>query len=258
MTDKDEMDRGRFSKPERVGDEVHRLPMGDNTAVHELLRVLPERGFVLAPRYLGQSDQGRERLSYISGTTGYPPFSAEIRSERTLVNVARAIRSFHDASAGLLNELPSTWNGYEFARPAHFDCIGHYDLAPWNMVFDGEDVVGIIDWDAAGPSSRVWDLAYAAFQFIPFHATSDLVAWGWDEEPDRRARLRLFLDSYGGDISASELVDTAVLRVYGIGSYLDQQARAGNPAFAVQAKEDHAGGFRRAAQFIAEIREDLL
>ena len=62
------------------------------------------------------------------------------------------------------------------------------------MVFDGTYVRGIIDWDTARPSTRVWDLSYAVHQFVPFHPADDLLAWGWPYEPDRRRRLRLFLD----------------------------------------------------------------
>lgn len=254
----DEMDRGRFSRPIRMGEEVHRRPMHDNTEVHRLLEHLEAVGFELAPRFLGVTDEGIERLSYIEGQTGYPPLPAVLRSNEALQNVARAIKRFHDASQSFIPTSGDAWNGYEFARPARFDCIGHHDLAPWNMIFNGTEVVGIIDWDSAGPSSRVWDLAYAAHQFVPFHATEGLAAWGWEQVPDRRGRLRLFLDAYDEGLSAEELVDTAVLRIYGIGAYLDRQVRSGNPAFSVQATEGHASAFMRAGQSIFEMRDELI
>jgi Ser/Thr protein kinase RdoA (MazF antagonist) len=42
----------------------------------------------------------------------------------------------------------------------------HHDLAPWNLVCGGSRWV-FIDWDNAGPGSRLWDLAYAAHGFVP-------------------------------------------------------------------------------------------
>lgn len=93
---------------------------------------------------------------------------------------------------------------------------------------------------------------------MPFHATENLHAWGWDEEPDRKKRLRLFLDAYSEGLSSEELVDTAVLRIYGIGAYLDQQVRAGNPAFAVHAEEGHAAAFMGAAVTIFQMRSELI
>lgn len=136
------------------------------------------------------------------GVTGYPPLSNAIRSNTALSSVAATIREFHDATQGFVSN--QIWHGYEIAHPSTYDCIGHYDLAPWNITFEGEQVTGIIDWDAAGPSSRVWDWAYAAYQFVPFHPHKDLRSWGWNEEPNRRRRLRLFLESYGGDISEQD------------------------------------------------------
>lgn len=199
----DELERGRFARPVRHGSEVHRSPSGENVAVHRLLLHFEAVGCTLTPRFLGLTAEGAERLSFIEGTTGYPPLSDAIRSDEALVSVARAIRAVHDASVGFTPSPDAVWQSYEIARPATYDCVGHHDLAPWNVVFDGTEVRGIIDWDVAGPSNRVWDLAYAAHQFVPFHPTPDLAAWGWSAEPDRAARLRLFLSSYGLGVQAA-------------------------------------------------------
>ena len=48
----------------------------------------------------------------------------------------------------------------------------HHDLAPWNLVLGGDRWV-FIDWDNAGPGSRLWDLAYAAHGFIPLAPDTD-------------------------------------------------------------------------------------
>lgn len=255
--DADEMSRGRFARPVRRGGEVHRYPMAKNTIVPGLLNHLHMAGFRKAPQYLGIAEDGAERFTYISGSTGYPPLAPALRSDEALVNVARTIREFHDASQGFEVSPSYHWTGYDFSRPAHFDCIGHYDLAPWNIVFDGVEVVGIIDWDAAGPSSRVWDLAYAAHQFVPFHPTAELGDWGWPSEPQRAARLKLFLDAYGTEIDVMDIINSAVLRMYGIGAYLEQEIRAKNPLFQVQAEEGHALGYMNAAFSIHTMRESL-
>ncbi|MGH3680148.1 MAG: phosphotransferase enzyme family protein [Natronosporangium sp.] len=253
------MCRGRFAAPVRRGSTVERAtgPGAGNT--HALLEHLHARGFELAPRLLGHSDEGtRETLSFLEGDTGYPPLAAELRSEEALVNVARAIRRLHDASQGFVPPEPDRWGGHDYAIPVAADCIGHRDLAPWNIVFNGVQVVGIIDWDFAGPTSRAFDAAYAAHQFVPFHPAEGLVAWGWDTEPDRAARLRLFADAYGPPLTASELVDLAALRLLSIGAHIEARIRAGDAAFAVHRDEDHGSGYRAAAAYILTHRAQLL
>jgi hypothetical protein len=145
-----------------------------------------------------------------------------------------------------------------FARPAAPDIIGHHDLAPWNIVFDGTEVTGIIDWDSAGPTTRAWDLAYAAYQFVPLHPTRDLAAFGWPSEPDRRGRLRLFASEYGGRVSVEHLVDNAILRIASIGAEIAEQVARRNPLFAVHAEEAHAPGYFRAVAELAAMRENLV
>ncbi len=258
MDDVPELAGGRFSKPRRAGDEVHRYPGQDNSEIHRLLQHFESRGCALTPRFLGIAADGAERLTFIAGDTGYPPLSDDVRSDEALANVARAIREVHDASQGFQMSSLVPGLSYEIAGPPVVDCIGHNDLAPWNILFDGTEVRGIIDWDTARPSSRVWDLAYAAHQFVPFHPSADLAAWGWLDEPDRRRRLRLFLESYGLGIEAREIVDTAVIRLYGMGAHIAGQVARKDPAFAVHAEENHAAGYFKAAQSLILMRDSLV
>jgi hypothetical protein len=63
-------------------------------------------------------------------------------------------------------------------------------VAPWNLVRSVRGWV-LIDWDAAGPASRLWDLAYAA-QSMAGLAAGRPVA-------ESAERLRAFVDGYGLD-----------------------------------------------------------
>ncbi len=250
----EELSGGRFSKPVRRGETVVRRRGSANSQA--LLRHLERAGFELAPRVVEVGDE-TETLTYIDGVAGYPPLSAAIRSDEALVSVARAVRRLHDATAGF-EPVDGAWHDLEVAAPVEVDCIGHHDLAPWNLVFDGSEVTGIIDWDTIRPSNRRWDLAYAAHQFVPLHPPAWLAPFGWDEEPDRARRLRLFCDSYGLGVEPAELVDLIGLRLLGHAANIEHQVKAGNPAFDVHRNEDHAGGYRAAVTYILANRATLL
>ncbi len=253
------MGGGRFSAPVRRGGTVERDAGPGSVNVQALLRHFEDVGFALAPRFLGTTADGRrEILSFVEGEIGYPPLSGQIRSDAALVEVAQAIRAMHDATANFVPVDPAAWGGMEVAVPVAIDCIGHHDLAPWNIVFDGSRVAGIIDWDGARPSNRAWDLSYAAHQFVPFHPTPGLAPFGWTREPDRAGRLRMFAEAYGTGIEPAELLDLAVIRLCAFAAHMEQQIRAGDPAYETHRRDDHAAGFRAAARFILDNRAMFL
>jgi aminoglycoside phosphotransferase (APT) family kinase protein len=204
------------------------------------------------------ADGTREILSFIPGETGYPPMPELQRSAEALVSVTQAIRAMHDAGQGFIPADPQTWHGHEVAVPARIDCIGHHDLAPWNIVFDRAQVVGIIDWDSAGPSNRAWDLSYAAYHDVPLSPPSGVKAAGWKHEPDRAARLGLLTDTYGLGIEPAEILDLVVVRLTSMAAHIEQQIRAGNPDFDEHRDEKHGDGYRKAGGFILANREAFL
>ena len=68
--------------------------------------------------------------------------------------------------------------------------IGHNDIAPYNACFDGDDLAGVFDWDLAGPTTPLLELAFLAWNIIPLWDA------GLDPEPAAR-RLQLIADTYG-------------------------------------------------------------
>ena len=119
------------------------------------------------------------------------------------------------------------------------------------MIFRGSKVAAIIDWDTAGPSSRAWDLSYAAYQFVPLHPPTTLHFWGWDTRPDQGGRLARFVDAYDDPaISAAQLLDVMVIRLVSFAAHMEHQIRLGNAAFDVHRDEQHALGSRTSASYL--------
>jgi hypothetical protein len=165
--------------------------------------------------------------------------------------------ALHDAADGFTGPEAGVWARQDAVMPTESDCIGHGDLNPGNLLFDGDQVVGIIDFDVAGPTTRAFDLALLAHHLVPLHRTDDLAAFGWDHEPDRARRLDILAAAYGREISPAQLVDYAVLRLLSMGAHM-QQINVGNPAFAGHGRRDEPAGYRSAAAFVLAHRGRVL
>ncbi len=185
---------GFFSAVAKVGDTVRRSTGPWTPAVHALLRHLEAAGFDGAPRVLGIDGRGREVLSYVPGDV--PERAApEAVTERGLDEVGRLLRRYHEAVSGF--ELPSGIDWHHEPVPGSRVVVCHNDLSPRNTVFREGRPVAFLDWDLAAPGPPVWDVAHAAWQFVPLSDDRGCARHGWARPPDRARRLRILCDGYG-------------------------------------------------------------
>ena len=189
----------------RLGDTVRRPQRASSAATHALLRHLDDVGFTGAPRFLGIDDQGREVLSFVPGTAITPPYPAWALTDAALVSVAHLLRDYHRA----VSTFDATRHTWPHPPPAPFagEIVSHNDVNLDNVVFRGHRAVALIDFDLAGPGSRIWDVASAARLWAPLRPDRHI-----DDVRHGRAleRMRLFVDSYGLDQSDREALVRAV------------------------------------------------
>jgi hypothetical protein len=222
------------------GSEPLCKPVGFATAaVEALLEHLDAVGFSGAPRALGRDAQGRQILEYVPGQM------ADQQGPLTLGELGRLgalIRELHDAVEGFTPPTNARWN--VAIPPDRRDLICHNDLAPWNLVRDGERWV-FIDWDGAGPGSRLWDLGYAAQGFVPLNA-------GGDPTRDAR-RLRALADGYS--LSGQQRQDLPALvaaHTRGMFDLLHDASKTGSQPWARLYAEGHGEHWGPAAEYVAE------
>jgi hypothetical protein len=234
----------------RVGDTVRR-PAGPQTpAVYALLSYLHEVGFRGAPRPLGLDEKGREVLTFIPGTVPWPDHPELLKPTERLARAARLIGEFHDAVSGFVPPPGARW---QVAIPAEGACdiIAHHDLAPWNLVTGRR--WAFIDWDGAGPGSRLWDVAYAVHGFVPMSANP---AW---RRADAAARLRVFAGAYGlTQAQRVELVPMLARRARAMHDFLARQAAAGVQPWLGLWRDGHGDAWRADAAYLAEREAEWL
>jgi Ser/Thr protein kinase RdoA (MazF antagonist) len=237
----------------RIGNAVHRPVRRWTTTVHAVLRHLEQAGFAGAPRVLGFDDAGREVLTYLEGeTAGEAPWPAWVSSDETLVQVGSWLRRLHDATVDFVPPEGAVWFVGRPWRPGLV--IGHHDAAPYNAVWRGR-LVGFVDWDTAGPSSREFDLAYSALMWVPLLAPGS--AWPIASRPveERYRRLHLLLDAYGYDDDRSALRAAVVTRARRNAEVTRRLADGGDPVF--EALRNQAADLDRSAQQVDELPESF-
>jgi hypothetical protein len=226
----------------RVGDTV-RKPAGPWTpAVAALLTHLAAVGFSGAPRALGRDAQNRQVLDYIPGR---PAHDLEPLSPRGLRRVGALIRDLHDATEGFVPPADARWQ--VVIPPDREDLICHHDLGPWNLIVGGRRWA-FIDWDGAGPGSRLWDLAYAVTGFVPMQE-------GGDPDADGR-RLRALAEGYRlSSAQRIELPPLIAAHTAGMFQLLCDGARTGQQPWARLHSQGHAAYWGASADYIGRNLE---
>jgi hypothetical protein len=228
QSDEEELTGGGVNHVVRIGTTVRR-PTGHWTpAVHALLNHLAAIGFTGAPASHGLDGEGREILDFLPGQVPDYPLPEYAQSDSALCAVGVLLRDYHDATAGFVAPTDASWY---FSPRSPAEVICHGDIAPYNCVFRNGQPVAFIDFDTVHPGPRIWDVAYAAYRFVPLadpHRED-----GIPPVEEQARRLRLFADAYRlSDTGRNALPDTARARLDHLIGHMHDQADAGNEAFA--------------------------
>jgi len=108
------------------------------------------------------------------------------------------------------------WRFDEVDRPT---LVAHNDIAPYNVCFDGDELVGVFDWDLAGPSTPLLELAFIAWNCVPLWQD---VGDHWSAE-----RLELIAATYGSH-SALQILRAVPTRIKLMLDWIPRAAAAGD------------------------------
>ena len=224
----------------RVGSTVRKPWTAQTASVWEFMTAVRAAG-VDVPAPLGRDDRGRQIIEFVPGRLAMtePPMTV-----RQLARVGALVRAIHDAAGDF---TPTERPADDMLLPApERELMCHNDLAPWNLIVGDRWV--FIDWDGAGPSSRLWDLAYSAqtFTLSDFH------------EPAERAATRLaaFVDGYRADRDLREQLPAAMAqRTQAMYELLASSQLSGREPWGSMYADGHGEHWRAASGYVALHRD---
>lgn len=215
MADDEEWLAGNVAGVVKVGNTVHRQVGAWTPAVHALLEHLAPR-LPHIPRVLGFDDQGREVLDFMPGRV--IDQSRESLTETQIRSIVTWSRDLHAAVADFTH--PGPWRYFPVPQPT---LIGHNDIAPYNACFDGDDLVGVFDWDLSGPTNPLNELAFIAWNCVPL--------WADIGASQAARRVALIAETYGG-FDARQVLLAVPGRIQLMLDGIVASAAAGDPGMA--------------------------
>ncbi|MEM1506021.1 aminoglycoside phosphotransferase family protein [Domibacillus sp. 8LH] len=248
---------GNVSNVYRSGDTVRRDLKEDSPKIHKLLKHLENKGFNYSPKFLGIDEKGREILSFIEGEAGNYPLKRYMLSNDVLKEIAKMLRLYHEAVSDfpLLDEFKPIDN-----TPQKVEVLCHNDFAIYNIIFNYEKPVGIIDFDVAGPGPKIWDIAYTLYTCLPlssfYPAETEQEVHHVNYDPSLHAslikkRLTLFFEAYGEEMPL-DFLEIVLLRLEGMCKTIKRKANEGDSAFQKMIDEGHLEHYQNEIKFIRE------
>ena len=183
-------------RPVMIDTDVVTRPASEvSETAHSYLAHLRVKGLGCVPQPIAIRD-GVETLHYLDGATVGDGWYHQ-HTEQGLVSAARLLRRIHDAGRDWTPPASAVWGAQPVAGDDVVFC--HGDPGPWNFVWRDQEAVGLIDWDNLHPALRLHDVAYALQWFGPLRRDEFVLDWHhFPVIPNRRERVRAFVDAYGG------------------------------------------------------------
>lgn len=218
--------------------------------IQNFLRYLRDKNVTYVPEPLGFDQDGNEILSYVPGEVYSYPLPAKLLTQKSIISAGKLLRDFHDKGADFLKSL-SGQEKWMLTYDMPHEVMCHGDFAPYNVTTIDGIATGIIDFDTLMPGTRLWDVVYGAYRWVPlyFDDTTEVTT-------EMQVRLRLFLEAYG--LSKSEyslIVPCLVKRLDYLIEFMEKEAQSGEKNFQVNIADGHIEKYKNDIKFLKENEE---
>jgi len=199
---------------------------------------LRAQGFTQAPIPLGCDEEyGYEILSIVPGETGSFLENPNLYSVKALTSSALLLKAYHNAAKSFVQKYNKVmpWM-LPILNPQEVIC--HSDFAPYNICFEGDSAIGVIDFETAHPGPALYDIVYALYRFAPFHHPSHPESI--DSLDSQIPRAKLFLDVYGLPQSCrKDCMAVMIQRLEELYHFLVTSAANGDPKYQQHIESGH-------------------
>lgn len=238
---------GNMAEVVRIGLTVRRPAEPWSSTVQRLLRHLRDLGVDWVPEPMGTDNQGRSVVGFLPGLVPQDPMPDWVWRDHVLESAGRRLAELHAASAS----FGADTGPWQLPRHEPAEVICHNDFAPYNMVFNDFGLTGVIDWDAASPGPRLWDVAYLAYRIVPLMTPGhpDGIATDLSE---RVRRLRLLCDVYNSGLRPHDVLAVAIERLHELAHFTEARAGQSRPDL-----RSHVDLYLRDAEWIGVTNQQL-
>lgn len=185
--------------------------------MHALLDHLNRAGLDSIPAVLGIDALGREILTYLPGRC--IDVDTETVPDSLLADAVGWLRRFHDVVRDFRPAGPVRWRNVTRTLGTD-EIVCHHDPVAYNWIVAGERLVGVVDWDMAGPGRPIDDLAFLAWNSLPLFRPLPAA--------DVARRLRVLAAAYSGITPATVLAHVEV-RMRSATDRIEAGQRRGDP-----------------------------
>ncbi|MFJ8218737.1 phosphotransferase [Bacillus cereus] len=259
-TNEEKLTGGNVSNVYRSENTVRRELKPGSAKIHTLLQHLENKGFHHAPKFLGVDEKDREILSFIEGEAGNYPLKKYMWSNAVLKEIAKMLHLYHDAVSDF--PLSDEWQPMD-CTPNDIEVLCHNDFAIYNIIFNQEKPVGIIDFDVAAPGPRIWDIAYTLYTCVPlsrvyYTESGEAVHYDSSQHAGRmKERVKLFVQSYGKRMD-EDYLGMVLLRLEALCTYMKRKAQEGDVNFQRMIDEGHLEHYEKDMEFIRNHRAEWI
>ena len=141
--------------------------------------------------------------------------------------------------------------------PNNIEVLCHNDFAIYNIIFNNEKPVGIIDFDVAAPGPRSWDIAYTLYTCVPlsrvyYTESGETIHYESAQHAGRmKERIKLFVQSYGKSMD-EDYLGMVLLRLEALCTYMKSKANRRRHQFQRMIDEGHLEHYEKDMKFIRD------